>query len=157
LVAGAILACAWVSACGGEPEQSQAAESAAVNEPAAVTAAPARPVAAAAPRPEEVRVAAASAAAGGGTGRIVPPEAVLEPPPDWSRFPGSLVPGPAGIYSMKIDESGNVTDVRVERSGNPEMDAAIVAALQKWRYKPATRDGKPIAVYYTQAFRFHPR
>ena len=37
------------------------------------------------------------------------------------------------------------------------MDETIVAALERWRYKPATRDGKPVAVYYTVSFGIHLR
>jgi TonB family protein len=27
----------------------------------------------------------------------------------------------------------------------PDLDAAAISALKKWRFKPATLDGKPIA------------
>ena len=120
LVASAVLACACVSACGAEPERSRTAGSAAVDESAVVTAAPERPVAVVAPQPGEMRVAAEGADAGGGTDPVVPPEAVFQPAPDWSRFPGGHIPRHEGVYSMKIDVSGKVTDVRVERRGPSE-------------------------------------
>jgi len=39
----------------------------------------------------------------------------------------------------------------VIRSGSPEIDAAVIAALRQWKFRPAIRKGKPVAVYYTLA------
>jgi protein TonB len=45
-----------------------------------------------------------------------------------------------------IDESGNV-QIRRVRSGAEPFVAAALAAIQTWRYEPATRDGQTIPVH----------
>jgi protein TonB len=48
--------------------------------------------------------------------------------------------------SVQIDESGNVTDSTVEKSSNPAFDPAAVAAVRKWKFKPAKKDGAAVAI-----------
>ena len=46
---------------------------------------------------------------------------------------------------MTVDASGEVSSVEVVTGVDPGLDAAIVAALQHWRFKPAMACGKSIA------------
>jgi TonB family protein len=46
---------------------------------------------------------------------------------------------------LTVDASGEVSSVEVVTGVDPGLDAAIVAALQRWRFKPAMACGKPIA------------
>jgi TonB family protein len=62
--------------------------------------------------------------------------------------------GGVAIVETIIDQFGAVRDVRVLREPvlqppYPEYTASVVAALRQWRYKPATRNGAPVAVYLT--------
>jgi outer membrane biosynthesis protein TonB len=43
-----------------------------------------------------------------------------------------------------IDEHGNVFDVKSEGPPNALLTAAAEAAVYKWRYLPATVNGKPV-------------
>lgn len=56
------------------------------------------------------------------------------------------------VVEITIDEQGNVVQTSVLQSLGPGIDMKVVAALQQWRFHPATRDGIPIAseqdVYY---------
>jgi protein TonB len=47
-----------------------------------------------------------------------------------------------------ISEDGEVTRPRIVRS-NPALDGAVLAAVRQWRYRPALKDGKPVAAYLT--------
>lgn len=47
-----------------------------------------------------------------------------------------------------INEQGQVEAVKVLRS-HPLLDDAAIAAVRRWRYKPATLDGQPVRVYFT--------
>ncbi len=49
------------------------------------------------------------------------------------------------VISCVIDEHGNVTEVAVEKSTNAAFNSPALAALKKWRFKPATLDGTPVA------------
>jgi periplasmic protein TonB len=64
--------------------------------------------------------------------------------------------GVEGRLKLKItiDENGAVTKVEVEESVDPGLDAAAIAAVKQWRFKPSTRCGKPIAGTYVIARRF---
>lgn len=65
-----------------------------------------------------------------------------------------LSPGVEGnvVVEITIDERGNVVRTLVLQSLGPAIDTKVVAALENWRFRPATRDGLPIPskqdVYY---------
>jgi protein TonB len=58
------------------------------------------------------------------------------------------------VLKVTIDENGAVTDVAVASSVDPSLDAAAIAAVKQWRFKPSTKCGKPVAGTYTLARRF---
>ncbi len=43
---------------------------------------------------------------------------------------------------VKIDEEGRIIDVRVKSSTEPRLDAYAIAAVRKWKFKPAIKGGK---------------
>lgn len=50
------------------------------------------------------------------------------------------------VLVVDIAANGSVTGLKVERtSGNAQLDAATLEAAQKWRFKPAMKNGKAIA------------
>jgi protein TonB len=53
-----------------------------------------------------------------------------------------------------LDEDGRVSDPRVESSSRPEFEAPALKALSRWRFKPGTRDGKPVKTYVRQQILF---
>jgi TonB family protein len=57
--------------------------------------------------------------------------------------------------SFTITEQGTVTDPTiVHSSGYPELDAAALACVPSWRYRPATQNGKPAAVLWKAQVKF---
>ena len=50
------------------------------------------------------------------------------------------------VVGMIVDDSGTVQDVHVVHSFNPDFDAKAMEAIQQYRFKPAQREGKPVAV-----------
>ena len=56
------------------------------------------------------------------------------------------------VVEITIDERGNIVAKTVIQSLAPAVDAKILAALESWRFRPATRDGVAIPskqdVYY---------
>jgi TonB family protein len=66
------------------------------------------------------------------------------------------------ILEAVIDVHGAVTSVRVLRPPQaqplcPELEAACAKALLRWRYRPATLHGTPVAVHLTVTFSIHPK
>ncbi|HEX3758299.1 MAG TPA: energy transducer TonB [Kofleriaceae bacterium] len=59
------------------------------------------------------------------------------------------------VLRVTVDASGLVTDVVVVNSVDPALDAAAIATVKTWRFRPALACGKPVAGgQYTIARRF---
>jgi TonB family protein len=56
------------------------------------------------------------------------------------------------VIEITINERGEIVQKVVVRSLGPAIDARVLAALENWHFRPATRDGVPIPskqdVYY---------
>jgi bla regulator protein blaR1 len=50
------------------------------------------------------------------------------------------------LVGLVVDSSGVVHDVHVKRSLRPDFDANAVKSVKQYRFKPAMRAGKPVAV-----------
>lgn len=53
-----------------------------------------------------------------------------------------------------IDEQGRVTNTRVLRALPMGLDRSAVEAVEQWRFRPATLDGKPVKVYFSLTVNF---
>ena len=63
------------------------------------------------------------------------------------------------VLEAIVDERGRVGhDIKVVRRLGHGFDEAAVAAVRQWRFRPATRDGKPIKVrrIFPIVFRLQP-
>ena len=58
------------------------------------------------------------------------------------------------IIEAIIDKQGNVTDARVLRGLPMGISEAAAAAIQRWKYKPAMLNGRPVSVYLTVTVTF---
>jgi len=59
------------------------------------------------------------------------------------------------VLKVTVDADGNVTDVEVVSGVDGALDAAAIATVKTWRFKPAYACGKPVAGgQYTIARRF---
>jgi TonB family protein len=78
------------------------------------------------------------------------PEAIEKPPAEYP--PGVAIDGTVLVQAL-VGTDGLVKEVKVIKSV-PELDAAAVAAVKRWRFKPATTNGKPLAVWVAVPVRF---
>lgn len=79
---------------------------------------------------------------------ITPPHAVFTPDPE---YPESLRKGKHKIQGtcvlgMTVDKQGLAQDVHVTRSLDKRLDQNAIDAVKRWKFQPAMRDGKPVAV-----------
>jgi TonB family protein len=51
--------------------------------------------------------------------------------------------------SATISKEGDVRDISVMESEDHSLDRFYIDAVRKWKYKPGTLEGKPVAVYLT--------
>lgn len=79
-------------------------------------------------------------------GGVSAPRAVFDPEPEYSeearraKFQGTVV------LLVVVDASGRPRDVRVNRSVGMGLDEKAIEAIRTWRFEPATKDGRPVAV-----------
>lgn len=52
------------------------------------------------------------------------------------------------VLESVVAEEGSVTAVKVLRGEDDSLAPYVVEAVKQWRFRPATRNGKPVAVYY---------
>jgi TonB family protein len=74
------------------------------------------------------------------------PEALVQTPIDYTLYPQAQADGIEGKFKalLTIDPDGEVSNVEVLAGIDAGFDAAIVAALRRWRFKPALACGKPV-------------
>jgi protein TonB len=128
---------------------------------------PARPAAAKPAAASTTKVASAMKhrqegdSAVGGQGEVVCEEEPTKPvpifKPDIEYTNEARAAGVEGrlVLHLEIGADGSVTNVVVVATVDAALDAAAIATVQKWRFKPAMRCGKPVAGgEYTLARRF---
>jgi periplasmic protein TonB len=83
-----------------------------------------------------------------------PPVPVRTFPPD---YPDELRrEGVSGLVMVRcsIDEQGNVTETVVEKSSNVAFEKPAIAAVKRWKFKPAKQDGTPVAIKVSIPIKF---
>jgi protein TonB len=60
------------------------------------------------------------------------------------------------ILSAVIHSNGVVGDVRILRGVDDRLDQYASAALSRWRFRPATRNGDPVALQTVVMIPFRP-
>ena len=74
------------------------------------------------------------------------PDCVHNPPPAYPRAARRRGYEGLVLLLVRVSAAGVSLSVEVkESSGHPVLDRAAVKAVQRWRFKPATADGKPTA------------
>ena len=58
------------------------------------------------------------------------------------------------IVEAIIDKEGNVTNVKILKGLPMGLDSAASDAVSKWKFRPATLNGKPVAVIYNLTVNF---
>ena len=88
---------------------------------------------------------------GGGVSAPIP---IFKPEPEYSeearkaKFQGTVV------LMIVVDEHGNARDLKVIRPLGLGLDQKAIEAVEKWRFKPGMKDGKPVPVQATVEVNF---
>ena len=61
------------------------------------------------------------------------------------------------LFQAVISESGAVESLELMKSDHPLLTKAALDAIRQWRYRPATKDGKPVRVFLTVTTTFNVR
>ena len=74
------------------------------------------------------------------------PRAIFKPDPEYStearlaKYQGTVV------LNLVVDASGTPRQVHVARSLGMGLDEKAVEAVRQWKFEPARKEGKPVAV-----------
>ncbi len=76
---------------------------------------------------------------------IVPPTAIARQMPRWAPLSAAdALKVYNGQLEVSLDEKGNVTGASLLAPIYPQYDDALIAFAKRWRFRPATRNGRPI-------------
>jgi TonB family protein len=87
-------------------------------------------------------------------GDVAPPVKITSPPPQYTEIARKARVQGVVIIEAIIDKQGNVTNVKILKSLPMGLDTAAADAVKKWKFEPATLNGKPVAVIYNLTVNF---
>ncbi len=87
-------------------------------------------------------------------GDVKPPVKLVSPSPQYTEIARKARIQGVVIVEAIIDKQGNVTNVKILKALPMGLDLAASDAVSKWHFKPATLNGKPVAVIYNLTVNF---
>ena len=87
-------------------------------------------------------------------GDVLAPTKINAPQPQYTEIARKARVQGVVIVQAIIDKQGNVTNVKILKGLPMGLGEAAVDAIKQWRFKPATLNGKPVAVYYNLTVNF---
>lgn len=76
---------------------------------------------------------------------VAPPAPVAQAVSGWWGSMGEPPAGtPLGAVEVVVDEHGAVASARIYQSVNRIYDGVLLESVKQWRYRPATRGGRPV-------------
>jgi|CXWL01.1.fsa_nt_gi protein TonB len=87
-------------------------------------------------------------------GAITAPVATNRVPPVYTEAARRARIQGVVVVEAIIDKDGNVTQVRVLKGLPMGLDRSAQEAVQRWKFKPAALNGRPVSVYFTLTVNF---
>ncbi|HWY22103.1 MAG TPA: energy transducer TonB [Candidatus Acidoferrum sp.] len=78
---------------------------------------------------------------------VTPPKPIYNPDPTYVDKARKKKINGVVVVAMIVTAEGKVRDVKVIKSLDPDLDKQAIAAVRTWKFEPATKDGKPVAVH----------
>ncbi len=86
---------------------------------------------------------------------VTAPKAVYSPNPAFTDEARRKKINGVVLLGLIVNSDGTVRAVNVVKSLEPGLDKQAIAAVSKWKFQPATKDGKPVAVNILVETSFH--
>ncbi len=87
-------------------------------------------------------------------GDVAAPKKISAPQPQYTEIARKARITGVVIVEAIIDKQGNVTNVKILKGLPMGLDQAAADAIKKWKFEPATLNGKPVAVIYNLTVNF---
>ncbi|SRR5216684_6310420 len=78
---------------------------------------------------------------------VTPPKSVYAPNPRYDEPARKKKINGTVILAIIVTAEGTVRDIKVIKSLDPGLDKQAIAAVRTWKFEPATKNGKPVAVH----------
>jgi TonB family protein len=100
---------------------------------------------------------------GGGTGGgpfrvgggVSAPKAIYAPDPDYSEEARKAKYQGTCVLWLVVGPDGRTRDIKVSRTLGLGLDEKAMEAVKQWKFEPAMKDGKPVAVQISVEVTFH--
>jgi TonB family protein len=96
---------------------------------------------------------------GGGTfrvgGGVSAPKAIYSPDPEFSEEARKAKYQGVCVVWLVVGPDGKPRDIQVHRTLGLGLDEKAIEAVKTWRFEPAMKDGKPVAVQISVEVTFH--
>lgn len=79
-------------------------------------------------------------------GEVKPPRAIYAPDPKYTEAAQQCKYQGTVVLWLVVSEQGLPTDIRIARVLGLGLDEEAVAAVSRWKFEPAKRNGEPVAV-----------
>jgi protein TonB len=80
---------------------------------------------------------------------IIQPEIISKTEPSFPKQSLKKVRrGTPIMVEAIITQTGTIACTKIIRSEHDDLNASVLEAIKKWKYKPAMKDGKPVAIYF---------
>ncbi len=91
----------------------------------------------------------------GGSKEVTHPQATYAPDPEYAETARRAKYQCSNVLSVIVGADGSPLSVWVARPCGEGLDEKAIAAVQTWRFQPATKDGEPVPVYVAIEVSFH--
>jgi protein TonB len=85
---------------------------------------------------------------------VTAPKAVYAPHPEYTESARKKKINGNVTLAMVVTAEGRVRDLKVIKGLDKDLDKQTLAAVSTWRFEPATKDGKPVAVHLSTEVTF---
>jgi protein TonB len=82
-------------------------------------------------------------------GGVTAPTAIVKPEPEYSEEARKAKWSGAVLVRLVVDTNGMPQSIEIVKPLGLGLDQKAIEAIQKWRFKPGLKDGKPVAVQAT--------
>jgi periplasmic protein TonB len=79
-------------------------------------------------------------------GGVLAPKPIATPDPQYTEQARQAKYEGTCILAMIVGPDGKPHDIRIQRGLGMGLDQKAIEAVQQWRFEPATKDGRPVAV-----------
>jgi TonB family protein len=88
-------------------------------------------------------------------GNVTAPKAIYSPEPEFSEVARKAGYQGTCVLSLIVGTDGRPSEIRVVHKLGMQLDEKAIQALREWKFEPAQKDGKPVAVSIEVEFSFH--